>query len=89
MIELHARYVFGLVEHDFICEIIDVFELASLVPVSSWDTTLTQFMLKGSGHLAHSISGNSCWWRIYIDPHDRGACMIINRRILTVSMLGR
>jgi hypothetical protein len=70
LIELYARYILGLVEHDFIGEIVDVFELASLIAISPWDSALTQFVLKGSGHLAHPNAGYSCWWWIYIDSHN-------------------
>ena len=77
VIILYARNVFRLIEHDFIGEIIYIFELACLFPVSPWDSALTQFMLKGSSHLAHSYTCYSCWRRIYIDSHYGRSCMII------------
>ena len=69
LIELYAGYVFGLIEHDFIRKIINVFELGCLVTISPWDPALTQLMLKCSSHLAHSDPSYFSWWCIYIDSH--------------------
>ena len=70
LVELYAGYIFRLAQHDFMCEVIDIFESASIFSISPWNPALTQFVLKSCSHLTHTYTSNPCWWRINIDSHN-------------------